>query len=151
MTFYLMHLILGFFASISFAVLFHVPKKHLVTSGLVGGMGWTVFVGVKASMGAFIAGFAAACFIGLLADICARKFHQAATVYIIPGIICLVPGAGMYYTTLYLINGEMSMAADKCVETLMMAGCISVGLLIEESIFRIGASLPNRGKKKNIF
>lgn len=148
MTYYLMHLVLGFLASISFAILFHVPKKHVVTSAMVGAIGWTVFVAVKLSIGAFVAGFAASCIIGLFADICARKFHQAATVYIIPGIICLVPGAGMYYTTLYLINGEMSMAADKCVETLMMAGCISVGLLIEESIFRIGVSLANRKQSK---
>ena len=146
MTYYLMHIVLGFLASLSFAVLFHVPKKHLITSASVGAIGWIIFVVIKDANSSFIGAFAASCIIGLLADICARKFHQAATVYIIPGIICLVPGAGMYYTTLYLINGEMGMAADKCVETLMMAGCISVGLLIEESIFRIVASLASRKK-----
>ena len=147
---YVVQFLLGFFATLAFAVVFHVPKKHLMTSGLIGAIGWTIFVIVKFEIGSFVAGFAAACAIGLLADICARKFHQAATVYIIPGIIPLVPGAGMYYTTLYLIHGEMSMAADKCVETLMMAGCISVGLLMEESIYRIIDSLKNRRIAKNI-
>ena len=148
MTYYLMHLALGFFATLSFGVLFQVPKKHLCTSALVGAIGWMIFILVKDGNGSFIGAFSAACVIGLLADFCARKFHQAATVYIIPGIISLVPGAGMYYTTLYLIHGEMSMAADKCVETLMMAGCISIGLLIEESVFRIIASLLNKGKQQ---
>ena len=149
MMYYIEQFLLGFFATLAFAIVFHVPKKHLVTSAVIGGIGWAIFMVVKIEIGPFVAGFAASCAIGLLADICARRFHQAATVYIIPGIIPLVPGAGMYYTTLYLINGEMSMAADKCIETLMMAGCISVGLLMEESIYRISDSLKNRKSVKN--
>lgn len=142
---YALQFLLGFLSTIGFAVLFHVPRKNIILSSVVGAIGWTIFVFFRDEFGsAFIGGFLASCAIGFGADLNARLCREPATVFIIPGIIPLVPGAGMYYTTLYLINGQLETAAMKGTETLLMAGAISVGLLTEESLFRIYLVLKHK-------
>lgn len=138
----LFQFIYAFLATIGFCILFHVPKKKIGWSSLVGAMGWVTYsYSVYDGQSKLLACFFGACIVGLLADILSRVCREAAIVYIIPGIIPLVPGAGMYYTTLYLINGDLSAAASKGTETLLMAGSISVGLLVVGSFLRISSSV----------
>ncbi len=91
--------------------------------------------------------FLAACMVGLLAGIFSRVYKETATVFTIPGIIPLVPGAGMYYTTLYLINGQLEKAATTGTQTLLMAGSISVGLLVVGSFFKVHYRLTGTVKR----
>jgi len=53
----------------------------------------------------------------------------------------------MYYTTLYLINGDLQMAATTGTETLLMAGSISVGLLVVGSFFRVHYTIKDKFKR----
>ncbi|QIB70548.1 threonine/serine exporter [Aminipila butyrica] len=147
---YLWQFIFGLVATVGFAILFHVPKRHIFVASLIGGMGWVVFAYCRSDYGGALLGcFLAACVVGFFAGICSRVFKETATVFTIPGIIPLVPGAGMYYTTLYLISGQLEQAATTGTETLLMAGSISVGLLVVSSFFKIHYTLA--GKIKNKF
>lgn len=140
--------VFGFVSTVGFAILFHVPKKNILMSSFVGGIGWVIFAYCRNDYGSALLGcFLAACVVGTLADIFSRVYKETATVFIIPGIIPLVPGSGMYYTTLYLINGELGKAATTGTETLLMAGSISVGLLVVGSFFRIHYTLKGKFKK----
>ena len=83
----------------------------------------------------FVAGtFFGALTVGILGEFLARLNKKPATLYITPGIIPLVPGAGMYYTMLALIEKDFSMAGNKGVETLFIAAAISIGIIIS-SVF----------------
>lgn len=147
---YFVQFLFGIISTMGFAILFHVPKKDLFMSSIVGASGWVIFVYCKNEYGSALMGcFLAACMVGLLADILSKLFKETATVYIIPGIIPLVPGAGMYYTTLHLINGEIESAATTGTETLLMAGSISVGLLMVGSIFKMHYNILGKIKKRN--
>lgn len=68
--------------------------------------------------------------VGLLGEILARKYKKPATVFITAGIIPLVPGAGMYYTMLAIIEKDFFMAANKGAETFFVAAAIAVGIII---------------------
>lgn len=145
---YFLQFVFGFVSTVGFAILFHVPKRNIIMSSLVGGIGWVVFAYCRNDYGSALLGcFLGACMVGLLADIFSRVYKETATVYIIPGIIPLVPGAGMYYTTLYLINGELERAATTGTETLLMAGSISVGLLVVGSFFRMHYTIKGKFKR----
>lgn len=107
-----------------------------------------VYVYLRDEQGSAILGcFVAASLVGLFADVFSRVRKEPATVFIIPGIIPLVPGAGMFYTTQYLINGEFTQAAEKGTETLLMAGSISVGLMMMGAFFGMYSVI--RHKLKN--
>ncbi len=41
-----------------------------------------------------------------------------------------MPGAGIYYAAYYMIQGDLSLAAAKGVETLLVSGGIALGLMI---------------------
>lgn len=137
--------IYAFLATIGFCILFHVPKKKIGWAGLVGAMGWATYMYlVYDGQSKLLACFCGSCIVGFLADVLSKASKEAAVVYIIPGIIPLVPGAGMYYTTLYIINGDLPAAASKGTETFLMAGSISVGLLVIGSLLRIGFTVSSK-------
>ena len=64
----------------------------------------------------------------------ARKLKQPSIVFVIPGIIPLVPGLGMYKTMLYLLQGHYNMALSKGTDTLFVGGAISLGVLVVTSL-----------------
>lgn len=129
--------ILSFISTIGFSVLFGSPKGTLGFAGLAGSSGWILYTLTRKLSGSIIAGsFFGALTVGILGEVLARLSKKPATLYITPGIIPLVPGAGMYYTMLALIEKDFFIAANKGVETFFIAAAISVGIIIASAFSR---------------
>ena len=90
-----------------------------------------------------IACFIGACVVALLSEIFCRIFKEASTVFIIPGILPLVPGAGMYNTMLSLLNQDFAATAEIGTQTILMAGSIAVAILIISSFIRAISFITN--------
>ena len=114
-----MHFIYSFIATIGFAVFLNAPRFTLIPNGFVGGIGWSIY---------FLA----------------RKLKQPATVFVIPGIILLVPGLGMYKTMLYLVQNDYANAISKGADVLFIGGAISMGVLIITALFRMLSIVSQR-------
>lgn len=128
---FIKQIILAFFSTIGFSVLFGSPKKNLIYSGLVGAFGWSFYlIGIKLFNSNIVGTFFAALAVGILGEFFARYMKKPATLYITSGIIPLVPGAGMYYTMFAIIENDFNLALEKGVETFFMATAISVGIII---------------------
>ncbi|NLJ78412.1 MAG: threonine/serine exporter [Tissierellia bacterium] len=124
-------LLFSFLSTIGFAVLFSIPKDSISKSGITGALGWIVFYIASNYFHSKIVGsFFAATTVGILGELLARRYKKPATIYIIPGIIPLVPGAGAYYTMLALIENDFILAAKQGTETLFIAAAISMGITI---------------------
>ncbi|MBR0599175.1 threonine/serine exporter family protein [Sinanaerobacter chloroacetimidivorans] len=137
--------IFAFCSTMGFCILFHVPKKHLVSASFVGGCGWITYTFLTSEGGSkVLACFVGSCIVALLSDIFSRGFKEAATIFIIPGILPLVPGAGMYYTMLAILEGNFTETASVGTETILMAGAISVALLMIASLVKIFALAGNK-------
>jgi len=129
--------ILSSMGATGFAILFGIPSSAIVQSGFVSGFGWTLYFIFDKVYGSNIAGaFVAALTVGFIGEMFARYYKKPATVYIIPGIIPLVPGSGMYYTMLALVEKNPSLAAIKGIETFFIAAAISIGIIISTSLSR---------------
>ena len=59
------------------------------------------------------------------------------TIFVIPGILCLVPGAKIFYTMEALLKNDIENMAQIGVQTLMMAGAIAMGLLVIGAIIKV--------------
>ena len=131
----------GAFLSIfAFAVYLETPKKHLVKSGIVGAVSGVVYlVCMELWNGEVLASFIAALAVSLVSNIFARKFKTPVTLFLVAGILPIVPGAGMYRTVHYILNSDESMVAYYLTQTLEIAGVIALAIVIVDSIFR-GAS-----------
>ncbi|MEA4923300.1 MAG: threonine/serine exporter family protein [Eubacteriaceae bacterium] len=129
-------LLMGLAATFGFCIILHAPAKNMLVASIIGGVGWGVYQ-LCNDYGSIVACFLGACAVGLLSDISSRVFKQASTVFTIPGIMPLVPGAGMYYTMLELINGNLEKAAITGAETIFLAWATAIGLLTIGSSIKI--------------
>ena len=134
-------------ATLGFALIFRVPTIKLPICALIGALGWmgyqlSIFDGFTSVM----ACFAGACVVALLSDIFSKLMKEAATIFIIPGIMPLVPGAGMYRMMLCLIHNDIDGFAVEATQTLLAAGAIAVGLLVMGSLLKILRMITNKVK-----
>jgi len=128
----------GFLATAGFAFLFNVPLDAIVVSGLSGAVGWAGYLLVmKIYPSTIAATFIASLFIGIMGEIFAQKKKYPTTIFVIPGIIPLVPGAYSYKTVLAIIQGNNKQAFDLGLQTIGIALAIAAGLMFVISFSRI--------------
>ncbi|MCC5911524.1 MAG: threonine/serine exporter family protein [Clostridiaceae bacterium] len=143
---YLYNFIYAFISTIGFAIIFNVPKASLVKSGFGGALGWTVFVLINNHFDTVIVStFIASLIIAFIGEIFAILDRQPITVYIIPGIVPLVPGFGLYYTMLYILEENYPLAAQYGSESILIAVSISGALTI---VLSLNSYRKQRQKKK---
>lgn len=130
--------IFAFLGTLGFTFIFNVPLRHIPVASFIGGAGWAIYyIAVSTGCGIAISCFFGACIVGFSSDIASRICKEAATIFVIPGVLPLVPGAGTYYTMLAVVEGNLEMAADKGIQTLAMAGAIALGLLTMGTIIQV--------------
>jgi len=125
----LAYLVFCFLAIMCFAIIFNVPRSEFLTCGLIGTAGWTVSFFFRESTMMFFGIFLAACCITILSRIFARVRHSPLTVYLVPGILPLVPGGAAYNTMYAILLGEQASAALLAINTLQTAASICLGIL----------------------
>ena len=111
----------SFIGTIAYAVMFQVPRRFYIGCGITGSVGWMMykFASVYCSV-------AAASFIGtvcavLVARMLTVRLKCPITIFMISGIITLVPGAGIYFTAYYLVTNQFAMAAAKGIGAIKVA------------------------------
>lgn len=142
-------MILGaaFLASMLFGIIFDVHPRALVGAAVAGTVSWTLYYllmgyGMTPVGATFMATLAS----GLYSEMMARIGRNPVTVFIVPGIVPLVPGAGAYYSMLYFVKGDFSQGLSMAIQTMMLAGSIAAGVALVSVIFRV---LGSRRKKEN--
>lgn len=136
-------------AVLFYAIIMSVPKKTLLASSLLGAVGYVVYRLIYVFGEHDLLGFLAASFIVAAgSEILARKFKAPAALFVLPGIIPLVPGVGLYQTMLCLVRNDMSGFTDAGVRTLFISGIIAVAVAVTNAVARhITIQFSNRKKK----
>lgn len=139
----------AFVAIFSFAILIGVPKKYLLHSGFIGGGGWLVYLLFCGNRGHMLVGtFMAAVFIAVISHIFARIFKSPVIIFFIPGILTIVPGAGMYHIAYSIFQGQQNKTVMYFIETLQVAGAIALAIfLVDALVYQIWQE--KRGGRKN--
>ena len=128
----------AFIAVVAVAVTFGVPRKFLAYSGLVGAVGWLVYLLIKdAGWSEVSSMFFAAMMVSLISHSFARILKAPVTLFLISGILPLVPGVGMYRIVYNIISNNSGLASYYFRETILIAGMISLAIFIMDTIFRI--------------
>lgn len=114
-----------FFSVIGFGIIFNLPLRLLpiaALSGAVGQAGYSIMMYLFQSP--IVATVVSAVIIGLLGEIMARIYKKPATMFVIPGILPLVPGAYIYQTMLYLVQDNINLA----IQYGLLTGFVSLGI-----------------------
>ena len=145
----MMHLLeqflLALMATGGFGIIFRVPARHIPVCMIIGALGWVAFeISMYYYESPVLGCFLGACLVGLASQLAAKILKEATTIFVIPGILCLVPGSKIFYTMAAFLRDEIGDAAEIGTQTLMMAGAIAVGLLTVGAILRVVRSMVRK-------
>lgn len=144
---YLFQFIMGFGSCIGFGYIFNGKPKTTFIGSVAGGFGWLGYlISVECGFNVMISSLIGSIILSLLCEGFARMFKDAVVVFLIPAILPLVPGAGLYLTMRYLINGTYDIAISKGVETLGCAVAIAIGILIASFLTGLVTKIKLKGE-----
>jgi uncharacterized membrane protein YjjB (DUF3815 family) len=128
----------AFLSSLGFGVLFNIRDKNLIIASVGGALGWfTYLLSIKLQPSEIFSLFLASMVVSIYSEIMARVFKTPVTIFIICGIIPLVPGGLMYFATLEAVKGNLEISMSKGIQTLFSAGAIAIGIVFVSSISTI--------------
>ena len=134
----LLGLIPCFLACLGFAILFNVHGWGMVLCTL-GGVGcWAVYIGtMMLGTSELLAYFFGTLFAAGYSEVMARVRKCPAIAYLVIAIFPLIPGAGVYYTMNYAMEGKMDLFASKGMYTAAIAGIMAVAILVVSTVVRM--------------
>ncbi|MDD6184589.1 MAG: threonine/serine exporter family protein [Bacteroidales bacterium] len=144
-------LLAAYVGTVAFAVLFGVPRKYYLDSGLCGMLGWLLYLILVNYTGLSVANvvFFATVLVTFTAMVLAIVRKCPITVYLICGIFPLVPGAGIFWTTYNVVSEQLVAALHTGVTALKVTVAIAFGIILVAELNgknRIGKMLLKRGK-----
>ncbi|NLP45471.1 MAG: threonine/serine exporter [Epulopiscium sp.] len=124
----------AFFATIFFSIIFNIAKKNLIFCGLGGAIGWFIYLCcIQSIHSPVLASFLGALTVAIFSRSMSKIRKVPVTIFLISGIIPLVPGAGMYRTMFAIINNDLVGAATYGISTLQIAGVIAIAMVMVSS------------------
>ena len=120
-------------AIIGFAIYFEIPKRYLLPVGLIALISWAVYlVADSFGLSAAWASFFAALVSDFCAYFCARTLKAPVILFLLGGILPLVPGVGIYRAVYNMIYGATS-ASQIWIETLLITGAIALAIFVMDT------------------
>lgn len=122
----------AFIGTVGFAALFGTPRRFYLASGIAGMAGWAVYVVLAwytGLMSPAVAAFFAALTVAFVSHVLAVIKRCPTTVFLICGIIPLVPGGGIFWTAYYLVSDQLRLAASTGFSALKVTIAIAGGII----------------------
>lgn len=132
-------IIAAFVGALFFSILFNIDRDSLKYGGFAGAYSWFCYkVGLYYTNNSVMAVFLAAVLVAVLSELAARKLKKPVTIFMIPGIVTLVPGALAYFTMFHFVRGDYTSGLATGAETMFSAGAIAAGIALVSILFRSG-------------
>ena len=122
----------AFAGTLGFAILFGVPRKQYIPAGIVGVLGWLLYLVLfrYAGMSPAVSTLVSTVFIGIMSRVFAVIEKCPAAVFLICGIFCLVPGAGIFWSTYYLVSSQLDLSSSAGFTAAKIAIAIVLGIIL---------------------
>lgn len=135
---FLFECIASFIGCIGFSIIFNIHGPGMLLCALGGALTWAAFcfseyLGCGEIMCYFISTLIASTYSEIMARI--RKYPAIS--YLVVSIFPLIPGAGIYYTTNFLVLGDMVNFTAMGTKTIAIAGSIAAGILMISTLARL--------------
>lgn len=135
---YLIQSAATFIACVGFSIVFNIHGIGICICAFGGMLTWIIFC-IADSCGCvwYTSFFLAAIVAAAYAETMARIRKYPAISYLVIAIFPLIPGAGIYYSTSFLMQGDQNAFAQKALQTIGTAGMIAVGILVVSTLARL--------------
>ncbi|MGL5574613.1 MAG: threonine/serine exporter family protein [Sarcina sp.] len=120
---------------LGYALMYNVKKDKLIAATIGGFLTITTYVIANQLLNnIFLATTLASAVITFYSEFLARKLKSPATVFLLPGIIPLVPGGGLFYTMTGLLTNNMHQFKSSGTSTFETAAGIAIGVILASVI-----------------
>ncbi|GGD01959.1 threonine/serine exporter family protein [Pontibacillus salipaludis] len=137
--------ILSFIASAAFGIIFQAPRSTLLKCGLVGSLGWVIYMlFIQANIDAVTGTFVASFVIAMISQFFARRYKTPVVVFSVAGIIPLVPGGLAYDAMRNFVQNDYGQALPIAAKVFMISGAIAIGLVLSEVMNQINKKVRKR-------
>ena len=127
----LINLVFSYIATVGFALTVNIPHRVIHWSGICGCAGWMVYwLVTEASGGRMISNTLGAFAVGLVAVVLAKWKKCPVTLFSVPGLVPLVPGAPAYMVVRRLIDGKYIAAQQMMMRVAIVTVSIALGFLL---------------------
>ena len=122
----------AFIGTAAFAILFGVPRRQYVATGIVGALGWLLYLVLVryAGLTPAVSTVLATILVGIVSRIFAVYAKCPAAVFLLCGIFPLVPGAGVFWCTYYLISSQLDLSSSTGFTAAKIAIAIVLGIIL---------------------
>ena len=135
--------------SMVFGVLFQIPRRQLLFTGITGGSGWLCYsISLHGGLSPVAAFFLAAALLTAVARVFAYRRREPVPSFLVAGIFPIVPGLGIYNTGYQFFMGNNEAAAQIGVDTLKASLAIALGIGVVLSLPQIFFSFRRKGPEK---
>lgn len=132
--------------SLGFAILFNIRGDKLFTAAIIGGAGGLVYdIVLNLDHSVVVSLFFASVVISVLSEAFARVSKCPVTTFLVCALIPLVPGGGMYYTMLEIVQDNLNGALVRGIDTVAQACSIAVGCILVSSLMKMYNKYMVRG------
>lgn len=122
---------------VGFGILFNVHSLGLPLCAVGGCLTWLIYlITFKYTENIYLANFWATAFAAAYSEILARIRKYPALSYLVVSLFPLLPGAGIYYTMGYALEGSVNRAVHMGLRTAAVAGVMAVGILLVSTATR---------------
>ncbi|MFJ7648762.1 threonine/serine exporter family protein [Lysinibacillus sp. NPDC097279] len=130
-------LIVSFFSTAGIAIIFNVPRKTLFHCGFVGVIGWMIYyLLTEHGMDVVDASFFSSFVIAIVAHLYARRFKMPMIIFIVAGIIPLVPGGMAYNAMRNVVEDDYLQGLQYGLKAFLITGAIVMGLVFAEVLMQ---------------
>lgn len=129
---FLVQFVAAFIGTAAFSILFGVPRKYYFGCGICGLAGWIVYLALARMAGCSpaLATLCSTIAVALIANWFAIVRLCPVTVFLVCGIFPLVPGAGIFWTSYYLVSDQYSLILSAGLGAIKITLAIVLGIII---------------------
>lgn len=129
--------------SLAFGIVYKVKNERLPVVAAGGGIGWFLYSIIFCRWESIlVSNMAASVFATLYSEVMARKLKAPVVVFLLPCLIPLVPGGGLYYTMSYAVLKEMQQCYMYLSNTAEAAIGIAAGVIVASVL--VHRQMPGR-------
>ncbi|MEN6444890.1 MAG: threonine/serine exporter family protein [Candidatus Cloacimonas sp.] len=141
----LMQFIWAFLAILGFSIRSNLKGIKIIFTALSGGLCWFFYlVTLYYSESVLFSVFIAILLVCIYSEILAPRLKTPVSVFVTCAIIPLVPGRGLFNSMQLYIAGDNLQASKTILQTLLIAGTISIAIAVVSSVTNLINKLMNR-------
>ncbi|MGN1202336.1 MAG: threonine/serine exporter family protein [Eubacterium sp.] len=134
--------------TLGFSIYFRVRERNVIASTFAGILGWAIYLLIyHFSRQLFLANFIAAFLVYIYSEMMARILKAPSNIFLIPGIIPLLPGGTLYYTMYSIVEGNSAQMISEGTKTVVITFGIAAGIVVGTVLFLYIVKASEKAKK----